>query len=593
MSSSIAYPNHLLLFVLLVTILIRVLSFNVEEKSTLLYPLSCSNQSQKCKSHLYHISRGLQLEEVASFYSVNTSRIEPIYHGNKQDCLVSVPCTCKDVNGTQSYFYDTFYSVQPGDTFENISNVYYSGQTLMINGEAELFVAGNRAIIHLVCGCVEAESIEVVTYTVQAADTVSAISELLSADVSGVENLNGRLKEDPNYIDVGWVLFVPMGKRGLQAPKKRYLHIRAVIICILSAVTLFAVVALIHYFLRRNQAQGTSEEDPKAVNTNPNTKKLTLLNQFLKKDIEGSDKTDMTFNIVTPHLKSKREPSSFRVHLLDTEVTRIESEKPITYSLEEIDAATSNFDKAKEIGRGACGSVYLGILRGQEVAIKKMKSTNLKEFFMELKVLCKIHHINVVELLGYASGDNHLYLVYEYVPNGSLDDHLHEPYLKGNQPLSWTARAHIAIDTARGIEYIHDHTKTRYVHRDIKTSNILLDQELRAKVADFGLAKLVERSNENDYIATQVVGTPGYLPPESLRELQTTSKTDIFAFGVVLAELITGHRAIIADTREPTKLKSLSSLMYAVFCNTDSEAALEATIDGNLKGSYPADEVYK
>ncbi|KAK3001991.1 hypothetical protein RJ639_021574 [Escallonia herrerae] len=385
MSSSIAYPNHLLLFVLLITILIRILSFNVEEKSTLLYTLSCSNQSQKCKSHLYHISRGLQLEEVASFYSVNTSRVEPIYHGNKQDYLVAVPCTCKDVNGTQSYFYDTFYSVQPGDTFENISNVYYSGQTLMVNGEAELFVARNRAIIHLVCGCVEAESIEVVTYTVQAADTVSAISKLLSADVSGVENLNGRLKEDPNYIDVGWVLFVPMGKRGLQAPKKShfthfvfvpgYLHTRAFIICILSAVTLFAVVALIHYFLRRNQAQGTSEEDPKAVNTSPNTKKLTLLNQFLKKDIE-----------------------------------------------------------AKKIGRGACGSVYLGILRGQEVAIKKMKSTNLKEFFMELKVLCKIHHINVVELLGYASGDNHLYLVYEYVPNGSLDDHLHEPYLKGKMP---------------------------------------------------------------------------------------------------------------------------------------------------------------
>lgn len=87
-----------------------------------------------------------------------------------------------------------------------------------------------------------------------------------------------------------------------------------------------------------------------------------------------------------------------------------------------------------------------------------------------------------VELLGYSSGDDHLYLVYEYVQNGSLSDHLHDPLLKGHQPLSWTARTQIALDAAKGIEYIHDHTKARYVHRDIKTSNILLDEGLRAKV---------------------------------------------------------------------------------------------------------------
>lgn len=111
-----------------------------------------------------------------------------------------------------------------------------------------------------------------------------------------------------------------------------------------------------------------------------------------------------------------------------------------------------------------------------------MRFSKSKEFYAELKVLCKIHHINVVELLGYAAGDDHLYIVYEYVQNGSLNEHLHDPLLKGNQPLSWTARAHIALDAAMGIEYIHDHTKALYVHRDIKTSNILLDKGLRAKV---------------------------------------------------------------------------------------------------------------
>ncbi|KAJ0047930.1 hypothetical protein Pint_15514 [Pistacia integerrima] len=223
-----------------------------------------------------------------------------------------------------------------------------------------------------------------------------------------------------------------------------------------------------------------------------------------------------------------------------------ESERPVIYSVEEIEEATFNFDDSMKIGEGGYGSVYVGTLKEQEVAIKKMKSSRSKEFLSELKVLCKIHHINVVELLGYASSDNHFYLIYEYVQHGSLNEHLHDPLLK--------------VDAASGIEYIHDHTKARYVHRDIKTSNILLDQGHRAKVADFGLARLVERSNEEDFVATRLVGTPGYIAPESVRELQMTSKTDVFAFGVVLAEL---------------------------------EAALEADVDPNLSGSYPMEQVYK
>ncbi|CAK9142239.1 unnamed protein product [Ilex paraguariensis] len=244
---------------------------------------------------------------------------------------------------------------------------------------------------------------------------------------------------------------------------------------------------------------------------------------------------------------------SSQVYMHNTDVTDIESDKPVIYRLEEIDEATGNFDVARKIGEGGYGSVYFGILREQEVAVKKMKSSKSKEFLVELKVLCKIHHINVVELLGYASGDNHLYLVYEYVQNGSLNVRLHDPLLK--------ARAYIALDAARGIEYIHDHTRARYVHRDIKTSNILLDQGLRAKVGDFGLAKLVERSDEEDLIVTRLVGTPGYLAPESIQEIQTTSKADVFAFGVVLAELITGQRALVRDNREPNRMKSLISVV--------------------------------
>ncbi|KAG5522100.1 hypothetical protein RHGRI_034335 [Rhododendron griersonianum] len=278
-------------------------------------------------------------------------------------------------------------------------------------------------------------------------------------------------------------------------------------------------------------------------------------------------------------------------NFVNADVSVFESERAIAYSLEEIAWATNNFHESRKIGEGGYGSVYYGVIGEQRVAVKKKRSN--KEFFAELKALCKINHINVVELLGYAAGNGHLYLVYEYIQNGSLSEHLHDPLLKGKQPLSWTARATIALDAAKGIEYIHDHTKSRCVHRDIKTSNILLAEGPRAKVAGFGLAKLVERTNEDDLIATSLVGTPGYLPPESVKELQVTTKTDVFAFGVVLAELITGQRALIRDNREPKRMKSLVSVVKRIFEDENPETALESIIDCNLGGNYPVVDVFK
>ncbi|TQD77662.1 hypothetical protein C1H46_036801 [Malus baccata] len=432
------------------------------------FPCSTSHHTQTCNSSLYHISKGHQIEEIATFYSVNPSNIKPIVHDNQhpKDYLVSVPCTCKDIKGTQVYLYDTNYLVKEGDTVGNVASEFYSGQAVKIGEEKQQFTVGKMTTFHLVCGCVEKKSQEVVTYTVQDHDTLSDIENLLSAYESEIQKLNKNFTKSPNFIDVGWVLFVPMELNGLRAQQQGKRLSLAAIIGIVSAVGFLLVATFTIFLLIRYRKGKNTEED-----LNPNGKK--------------------------------------------------------------------------------------------------------------------------VELLGYASGSEHLCLVYEFVRNGSLNDHLHDPLLKGNQPLSWTARAQIALDTARGIEYIHDHTKTRYVHRDIKTSNILLDQGLRARVADFGLARLVERSNEEDIIATRVVGTPGYIPPESVRELQMTSKTDVYAFGVVVAELVTGQRAIFHDNREPKRMKSLISVIYAIFKEEDPEAALEAQIDGNMKGSYPMEEVYK
>ncbi|KAK3439899.1 hypothetical protein EUGRSUZ_B00237 [Eucalyptus grandis] len=486
-------------------------------------PFPCSEALQSCNSYLYHISGGRHVEEIASLYSVNLSEIKPIIHGAEQDYLVYVPCTCTYLNGTNRYSYDTSYKVKPDDSFARVYNDFYSGQVYNVTGE-DVFKVGNTVTMHPLCGCVEEGSQEIVTYTAQEHDTLSQIAHLLSSNSSEVEKLNPKLTQDPSYIDVGWVLYVPMENRATQGHKQRKMKKWIEIAVILSVVTLASMSILILLYQRRNRRGKGGQVDPEATTKSSNAQKTTPLKQlFHKKDCEDE---------------------------------KFESDKPVMYSSEDMYEATKDFDDARRIGERGYGSVYYGILGNREVAVKKMKSSRLKEFFAELKVLCKIHHINV------------------YVPNDSLNDHLHDPLLKGHQPLSWTARANIALDAERGIEYIHDHTKVRYVHRDIKTSNILLDQRLRAKVMDnWGLildAKLVEGSNDKKVLwsffmtrETEKTCLPMtrlwrlLLPCRSVCELQMTSKGDVYAFGVVLAEIVTGQRALARDDRDPSKFRTL------------------------------------
>ncbi|KAJ8753556.1 hypothetical protein K2173_022797 [Erythroxylum novogranatense] len=556
---SSSHYSHLLIFFYLSAYLFLAFFSTV---SRAVFPFNCSTKTSTCNSYLYHISGNYSIFEVASFYFVNTSDLIPISRGLGQDYLVSVPCTCKDVNGTQGYFYYTFYKVKESEMYNNVIDVVYNGQAWKDRGENELLPSGELVQIHLLCGCSEVESQQIVTYTVQTKDTLSSIAELFSAKQSEILKLNKRLITDPDYIETGWVLYVPQEKIGIPDPKQERSYV-SLALGLLTGLCLLSITAFLLLLIKRKSTR--SHISGVRVALKDLDKCSSSRGTFLQGYVQWEDLKDATF----------------------------QSDRPLVYSLEEIAEATGDFDHRRKIGEGGYGSVYFGRLNEREVAIKKMKSSRSKEFLAELKILCKIHHINVVELLGYSSGDNHLYLVYEYIQNGSLNDHLHDPLLKGHSPLSWMARAFIAIDAARGIEYIHDHTKTRYVHRDIKTSNILLDQGLRAKVSDFGLARLVERSNEEDLIATCLVGTPGYIAPESVRELQMTSKSDVFAFGVVLAALITGRRSLYRDNKEENNLKALTSVILEIFQDQNPQAALEAVIDSNLKDNYPMEEVYK
>ncbi|KAL6522702.1 hypothetical protein OROHE_016549 [Orobanche hederae] len=206
------------------------------------------------------------------------------------------------------------------------------------------------------------------------------------------------------------------------------------------------------------------------------------------------------------------------------------------FGIEDLKTATEGFDDKCLIQ----GSVYRGCIGGEWFAIKKMKWNA----YEELKILQKVNHGNLVRLEGFCIDpqEANCYLVYEYVENGSLHSWLHGNSNNNNktsEKLSWKTRLRIAIDVANGLQYIHEHTRPRVVHKDIKTSNILLDSSMRAKIANFGLAK-----SGLNAITMHIVGTQGYIAPEYLSDGVVSTRMDVFAFGVVLLELISGREAI-------------------------------------------------
>ncbi|XP_039024647.1 serine/threonine-protein kinase-like protein CCR4 [Hibiscus syriacus] len=226
------------------------------------------------------------------------------------------------------------------------------------------------------------------------------------------------------------------------------------------------------------------------------------------------------------------------------------------FSLDNLIQATNNFSEDHKIGVGSFGSVYRATFDdGREVAIKRAEVTSTSSyvigtkhredkdeaFINELKYLSRLHHKNLVRLLGFYEDANERVLVYEYINNGTLHDHLHK--LQSLPFMSWATRLNIALDAARGIEYLHEYAVPPVIHRDIKSSNILLDASWAAKVSDFGLSLLGPEDDES-HISLRAAGTVGYMDPVYYRLQRLTTKSDVYSFGVVLLELLSGYKAI-------------------------------------------------
>ncbi|KAL6651643.1 hypothetical protein ACP70R_010568 [Stipagrostis hirtigluma subsp. patula] len=245
--------------------------------------------------------------------------------------------------------------------------------------------------------------------------------------------------------------------------------------------------------------------------------------------------------------------------------------------------ATKNFAQENVLGRGGFGVVYKGVLHdGTMIAVKRMEvaavsNKALDEFQAEIAVLTKVRHRNLVSILGYAIEGNERLLVYEYMPNGALSRHLFQWKQFELEPLSWKKRLNIALDVARGMEYLHNLGHHRFIHRDLKSANILLGDDFRAKVSDFGLMK--DAPDGNFSVATRLAGTFGYLAPEYAVTGKISTKVDVFSFGVVLLELITGMTAI-DESRVGEEAAHLASWFCHIRKDQDKlRAAIDPTLD--------------
>ncbi|XP_025012559.1 LRR receptor-like serine/threonine-protein kinase IOS1 isoform X1 [Ricinus communis] len=256
------------------------------------------------------------------------------------------------------------------------------------------------------------------------------------------------------------------------------------------------------------------------------------------------------------------------------------NKRQFTYS--DVLKITNNFGSV--LGRGGFGTVYHGYLDDVEVAVKMLSPSSVqgyKEFHAEVRLLLRVHHKNLTTLVGYCDEGNNMGLIYEYMANGNLKHHL-----SGDHPsiLSWEGRLQIALEAAQGLDYLHNGCKPPIVHRDVKTTNILLNDRFQAKLADFGLSRTFP-VEDGSHVSTVVAGTPGYLDPDYYVTNWLTEKSDVYSYGVVLLEIITS-RPVIARTRDKTHVSQWVKAML-------DKGDIKNIVDPRLRGDFDNNSVWK
>ncbi|XP_023875880.1 lysM domain receptor-like kinase 3 isoform X2 [Quercus suber] len=518
-------------------------------------PMNCTDTTRLCTSFLaFKPEPNQTLDVIQSMFDVlpNDITVEPSNgldngHSGFNFNYLFIRKNCSCLYTPREYATNTTFTVRSNVGFVNdIALGAYDGLAFNLPNTTRKARVGAVVSLRLFCGCSSGLWNYFMSYVMRDGDSVESLASRFGVTMESIEQVNGI--DNPDNVTVGALYYIPLNSvpgepypptidiPPAPAPAPSVDDISGRYVCCKSG-------------------------DWKQTNGEPSNHQTTIPKAL------GTDVFDM--------------------------------EKPTVFTYEEIFSSTDGFSDSSLLGHGTYGSVYFAHLHDQEVAIKRMTATKTKEFMAEMKVLCKVHHTNLVELIGYAATDDEFFLIYEFAQKGSLRSHLHDPQSKDHTSLSWIMRVQIALDAARGLEYIHEHTKSHYVHRDIKTSNILLDSSFRAKISDFGLAKLVGQKGEGEATTTKVVGTYGYLAPEYLSNGLATTKSDVYAYGVVLFELISGKEAIIRTEgmmmKNPER-RSLASIMLGALRNSPDSinmSSMKDYIDPNMMNLYPHDCLFK
>ncbi|KAF8043163.1 hypothetical protein BT93_A1491 [Corymbia citriodora subsp. variegata] len=493
---------------------------------------------------------------------------------------INVPFRCACING--SFLGGEFnYSVRTGNTYERVAMRYYSNLTTVASLQASnSYPATNipensvlKVVVNCSCGnsSVSDKYGLFITYPLREDDTLETVAAAVNISADLLQSYNPGV----DFSQGSGLVYIPgkdangtypaLNTRGGMSRPSTGLSVGAIVGISIAAIAVLSFLAYCIYagIYRKKKVEeaillsGSHESSARAGN-----------------GISGSD-------------PAKRSKSTGPAGGASTGITGIIMDKSVEFTHEELAKATDNFSLANKIGEGGFGAVYYAELRGEKAAIKKMDMQASKEFLAELKVLTHVHHLNLVRLIGYCV-EGSLFLVYEYIENGNLSQHLRD---SDREPLPWSTRVQIALDSARGLEYIHEHTVPVYIHRDIKSANILIDKNFHGKVADFGLTKLTEVGSAS--LPTRLVGTFGYMPPEYAQYGDVSPKVDVYAFGVVLYELISAKQAVVKANGSIAESKGLVALFEEVLKQPDPKEDIRKLVDPRLGDNYPLDSVRK
>lgn len=528
------------------------------------YGYTCNGQNLSCQAYaIYRAQAGYQsLENISSLLNSDQSQMAQINMRSDTQVLdidteivAPINCSCA---GNYSQVNATYFT-RSGDTDFIMANSIYEGLSTCLaikqqnSGASSTLQSGMSMTVPVRCACptpaqVGQGILYLLSYLVREGDTPDTIAKKYSQDGTTTAQLLDANDLNPNSETIfpNTTLLVPLQKTPTNPPPPTSIPaspskhsgwnrgLRLGLGVGISAAGVAAAAACCILFARRKRKRQHLTEQPSSESKIPN--QATVMPTEL--------------------------PDELAVGL-----RKIGQTLP-QYELKELEAATGNFNSANQIS----GSVYRGTIDETPVAIKKMQ----RDVSQDVRILEKLHHFNLVRLLGFCVSDTHSYLVFENADNGSLAD-----CLQRNSPfLSWRRRLEIALDVADGLSYLHNYSVPPYVHKDIKSSNVLLDRNIRAKIANFGLAKSAE---EGFYLTRHVNGTKGYMAPEYLADGLVTPKLDIFSFGVVMLELLSGKPAVLRRDGDVMLWTTIESVVEG----SNPKEKLKGFMDLGLQDDYP------